>query len=122
MTVFQTPIIAIATAQGRSAIGVVRVSGPLLGPFVIDLLGKPLQNRFAQYLSLYDENEQVIDQIIAIHFYGPNSFTGEDILELQCHGGPAVIHEVLNRCLQVGKVFNLRLAKPGEFSERAFLY
>ena len=121
MNLHQTPIVAIATAQGRGAIGVVRVSGALLGPFVIALLGRSLQDRHAHYLSITDSNGKVIDQIIAILFYAPHSFTGEDVLELQCHGGPAVIQQILKHCLLVGEAFDIRLARPGEFSERAFL-
>jgi len=116
-----TPIVAIATAPGRGAIGVVRVSGPVLGPFVSALLKQSLQNRHAHYLSICATDGSVIDQIIAIHFHAPHSFTGEDVLELQCHGGIAVIQQILELCLTVGKGFDLRLARPGEFSERAFL-
>ncbi len=117
----QEPIVAIATAPGRGGIGVVRVSGPNLGPFVFSMLGRHLQPRHAHYLSFNDAQDQSIDQGIALFFKGPHSYTGEDVLELQGHGGPAVMRTLLNRCIEVGKAFNMRLANPGEFTLRAFL-
>lgn len=115
------PIVAIATAPGRGGIGVVRVSGPHLGPFIFKLLGKNLTPRHAHYLPFHDENAVAIDHGIALYFQTPNSYTGEDILELQGHGGPAVMQQLLRRCLAVGTEFDLRLADPGEFTQRAFL-
>lgn len=115
------PIVAIATAPGRGGIGVVRVSGPHLGPFIFKLLGKNLTPRHAHYLPFHDENAIAIDHGIALYFQTPNSYTGEDILELQGHGGPAVMQQLLRRCLAVGTEFDLRLADPGEFTQRAFL-
>lgn len=115
------PIVAIATAPGRGGIGVVRVSGPHLGPFIFKLLGKNLSPRHAHYLPFHDENAVAIDHGIALYFQNPNSYTGEDILELQGHGGPAVMQQLLRRCLAVGTEFDLRLADPGEFTQRAFL-
>lgn len=115
------PIVAIATAPGRGGIGVVRVSGPHLGPFIFKLLGKNLTPRHAHYLPFHDENAVAIDHGIALYFQNPNSYTGEDILELQGHGGPAVMQQLLRRCLAVGTEFDLRLADPGEFTQRAFL-
>ncbi len=115
------PIVAIATAPGRGGIGVVRVSGPSLGPFIFSLLGKNLSPRHAHYLSFPDENNLPIDQGLAIFFKHPHSYTGEDVLELQGHGGPAVLQQLLKRCLTVGETYGMRLATPGEFTQRAFL-
>jgi tRNA modification GTPase len=115
------PIVAIATAPGRGGIGVIRVSGPDLGPFIYALLGKNLIPRHATYLDFIDHNNQPIDQGIALFFKHPHSYTGEDVLELQGHGGPAVLQQLLKRCLSVGQTYQLRLATPGEFTQRAFL-
>jgi tRNA modification GTPase len=115
------PIAAIATAPGRGGIGIVRVSGPSLGPFIYALLGRNLSPRHATYGPFPDTNGKPIDQGIAIYFSSPNSYTGEDVLELQGHGGPAVLQALLKRCLHVGKAFGVRMAAPGEFTLRAFL-
>ncbi len=115
------PIVAIATAPGRGGIGVVRISGTTLGPFIYALLGRNLVPRHATYLDFIDQNKQVIDQGIAIFFKQPNSYTGEDVLELQGHGGPAVLQQLLKRCLILGTDYRMRLAIPGEFTQRAFL-
>lgn len=115
------PIVAIATAPGRGGIGIVRVSGPALGPFICALLGRQLTPRHATYGPFPDAAGKAIDQGIAIYFSSPNSYTGEDVLELQGHGGPAVLQTLLKRCLNVGKAFGLRMAAPGEFTLRAFL-
>lgn len=117
----QRPIVAIATAPGRGGIGVVRVSGPHLGPFIYALLGRTLEPRHATYCRFPDAAGDVIDQGIALYFVAPASYTGEDVLELQGHGGPAVLQQLLNRCLNVGANFNLKIASPGEFTLRAFL-
>ena len=114
-------IAAIATAPGRGGIGIVRVSGPSLGPFIYALLGRSLEPRHASYGSFPDAEGTAIDQGIAIFFSAPNSYTGEDVLELQGHGGPAVMQALLKRCLSAGADFGLRLAAPGEFTLRAFL-
>lgn len=121
MLVSQEPIAAIATAPGRGGIGVIRVSGPDLGPFIFSLLGENLSPRRAYYLPFKQADGVIIDQGIALYFKGPQSYTGEDVLELQGHGGPAVMRQLLNRCLEAGKPFKLRLAHPGEFTLRAFL-
>ena len=121
MLTTQEPIAAIATAPGRGGIGVVRVSGPNLGPFILALLGQILEPRRTFYLPFKDATGFTIDQGIALFFKGPHSYTGEDVLELQGHGGPAVMRQVLNRCLEAGKPFQLRLANPGEFTLRGFL-
>jgi tRNA modification GTPase len=119
----QDPIVAIATAPGRGAVGIVRVSGRDLSGFVTALLGRPLQPRHAHYLPFPDAQGQAIDQGLALHFPAPHSYTGEDVLELQAHGGPVVLQLLLARCLEVAATAlpRLRLAEPGEFTERAFL-
>jgi len=110
-------IAAIATAPGRSGIGVVRVSGPNLEALAQSLLGKVPAPRHAALCNFLDENEETIDHGIALYFPAPHSYTGEDVLELQGHGGPAVLQLLLRRCLTLGA----RLAEPGEFTKRAFL-
>jgi tRNA modification GTPase len=125
------PIAAIATAPGRGAVGIVRISGKGLGPWVEYLLGRVLRPREATYLPFNDAQGLPIDQGLALFFPGPHSFTGEDVLELQAHGGPVVLQLLLARCLEAGSEVNpatgrpylpsLRIAQPGEFSERAFL-
>lgn len=119
----QDPIAAIATAPGRGAVGIVRVSGRGLAPFVQGLLGRPLQPRQAHYLPFPDAAGRPIDQGLALFFPAPHSYTGEDVLELQAHGGPVVLQLLLARCLEAaqGLLPRLRLAEPGEFTERAFL-
>ncbi|GFM71651.1 tRNA modification GTPase MnmE [Pseudomonas cichorii] len=117
MNVPRETIAAIATAQGRGGVGIVRISGPLAGKAAQAIIGRTPKPRFAHYGPFEDETGQVIDEGIALYFPGPNSFTGEDVLELQGHGGPIVLDMLLQRCLQLGS----RLARPGEFSERAFL-
>jgi tRNA modification GTPase len=110
-------IAAIATAAGRSGIGVVRVSGPRLESLVRGIVGKTLAPRRAVLVNFLDARGEPIDQGVALFFPAPNSYTGEDVLELQGHGGPVVLHEILKRCLELGA----RVARPGEFTERAYL-
>lgn len=110
-------IAAIATAPGKGGIGVVRVSGSNLEVLCEGVLGKVPVPRLATYTSFKDGAGDILDQGIAIYFTAPNSYTGEDTLELQGHGGPAVLQLVLKRCLELGA----RLAQPGEFTQRAFL-
>ena len=110
-------IAAIATAPGRAAIGVVRVSGPNLEALAQSLLGKVPAPRHAALCDFLDENRETIDHGIALYFPAPHSYTGEEVLELQGHGGPAVMQLLLRRCLALGA----RLAEPGEFTKRAFL-
>jgi len=119
----QDPIAAIATAPRRGAVGIVRVSGRGLAPFVQGLLGRPLQPRQAHYLPFPDAAGRPIHQGLALFFPAPHSYTGEDVLELQAHGGPVVLQLLLARCLEAaqGLLPRLRLAEPGEFTERAFL-
>tara|TARA_B110000858_G_scaffold89247_1_gene103109 strand:- start:26134 stop:27549 length:1416 start_codon:yes stop_codon:yes gene_type:complete len=110
-------ICAIATAPGRSGVGVIRVSGPLSLIISEQMLGFIPTARHAHFCNFLDSAGQTIDQGIALFFSTPNSFTGEDVLELQGHGGMYVLKELLDRAVQLGA----RLASPGEFSERAFL-
>lgn len=116
-----TPIAAITTAPGRGGIGIVRLSGSNLKPFIQAFFGHELKARHAHYLPFKDVTGQAIDEGIALFFPGPNSYTGEDVLELQGHGGTAVLRRVLARCFEVGSLFGLRHATPGEFTQRAFL-
>ncbi len=118
---FQGPIAAIATAPGRGGIGVVRVSGPTLQPLVDVLFGRILTPRHAHFLPFTAADGSTIDEGLALFFPAPHSYTGEDVLELQGHGGPAVLKRVLQRCLEAGAAFDIRLAEPGEFTQRAFL-
>ncbi|MBU3576613.1 tRNA uridine-5-carboxymethylaminomethyl(34) synthesis GTPase MnmE [Polynucleobacter sp. UK-Kesae-W10] len=115
------PIIAVATAPGKAGVGVVRISGQDLGPIVRALFQKDLSPRQATLLSLRDGAGQLIDQLVAIYFVAPASFTGEDVLELQCHGGPQLLELVMKRCLELGKESGLVIAEPGEFTLRAYL-
>ena len=111
-------IAAIATAPGRGGIGVVRVSGPGLRSILPALIGnKTIGPRQAVYTEFLDAAGEAIDRGLALYFPGPNSYTGEDVVELQGHGGPVVLNRVLQRCLQLGA----RIAEPGEFTKRAFL-
>ena len=111
------PIAAIATAQGRGGVGVIRISGTNLLPFILGIIGAPLTPRHATYSTFLDAAGEVLDQGIALYFPAPHSYTGEDVLELQGHGGPAILQLVLQRCLGLGA----RLAEPGEFTLRAYL-
>jgi tRNA modification GTPase len=115
------PIAAIATAAGRGAVGIVRVSARSVQPIVDAVCGRALKPREATYLPFLDAQGQPIDQGLAIHFPAPNSYTGEDVLELQAHGGPVVLQLLLARCLEAGAAMGLRVAQPGEFTQRAFL-
>jgi tRNA modification GTPase len=115
------PIVAVATAAGRGAVGIVRASGRDLAPLIQSLCGRMLQPRHATYLPFLDADGQAIDRGLAIHFAAPHSYTGEDVLELQAHGGPVVLQLLLARCLQAGAAMRLRLAEPGEFTQRAYL-
>ncbi|MCB1944837.1 MAG: tRNA uridine-5-carboxymethylaminomethyl(34) synthesis GTPase MnmE [Thauera sp.] len=110
-------IAAIATAPGRGGIGVVRVSGAGLGAFALALCGRAPRPRTAHFTRFLDEHERPIDEGVLLYFAAPASFTGEDVIELQGHGGPVVMQMLLERCLQLGA----RLAEPGEFTRRAFL-
>lgn len=119
MTMSQSnTIVAQATPPGRGGVGILRVSGRQAKEVAMALLGKLPKPRYADYLPFKDTDGSVLDQGIALYFPGPNSFTGEDVLELQGHGGPVILDLLLKRILQMPEV---RIARPGEFSERAFL-
>jgi tRNA modification GTPase len=125
------PIIAIATAAGRGAVGIVRISGGNIQALTHALCGRSIKPRHASYLPFADVNGQVIDQGLALYFPAPNSYTGEDVLELQAHGGPVVLQLLMARCLEAAaeiepqtgqlRLPGLRVAQPGEFTQRAFL-
>lgn len=110
-------IAAIATPPGRGGVGIIRISGPMAKSIAEKILHKIPQPRFAEYLPFLDEKNEVIDAGLALYFVAPHSFTGEDIVELQGHGGPVVMDLLLQRVIDLGA----RIAQPGEFSERAFL-
>ena len=124
------PIAAIATAPGRGAVGIVRVSGRGLDSLAQALTGRRLKPREASYGAFRDADGSPIDHGLALFFPSPHSFTGEDVLELQAHGGPVVLQLLLARCLAAGaeadpgtgqpRLPGLRVARPGEFTERAF--
>jgi tRNA modification GTPase len=125
------PIVAIATASGRGAVGIVRVSGRRLDALIDALCGRPLAPRMATYGALRAADGSEIDRGLALHFPAPYSYTGESVLELQVHGGPVLLQLLLGRCLEAAAETNpgtnfarlpgLRLAEPGEFTQRAFL-
>jgi len=147
----QSPIVAVATAPGRGAVGIVRVSGRGLMPLARALCARTLQPRVAHYGPFLDARGEAIDHGLALFFPGPHSYTGEDVLELQGHGGPVVMQLLLARCLEAAaeldasqdpehvdaaaavvdaatprshpraRLPGLRLAEPGEFTQRAFL-
>ena len=110
-------IAAIATPSGRGGVGIIRVSGPKVVDMAQQILGTLPQPFKASHRLFKDKQQQTLDDGIALYFPGPNSFTGEDVLELQGHGGHIVMDMLMERCLELGA----RVAKPGEFSERAFL-
>ena len=111
-------IAALATAPGRAGVGIIRISGPDTKAVAQAILHRIPKTRYAEYLPFFDNNKQILDQGIALYFPGPNSFTGEDVLELQGHGGPVLLDMLLKQVLALP---NVRIARPGEFSERAFL-
>ena len=110
-------IAAIATAPGAGGVGIVRLSGPKSLAIAQTLAARELVPRTAHYVRFRDEHDETIDDGIALYFAAPASYTGEDVVELQAHGSPAVLHELVARCVALGA----RRARPGEFSERAFL-
>jgi tRNA modification GTPase len=117
MAGFSDTIAAIATSAGRAGIGVVRISGMQLAPLAIKLTGRQLVDRFATLCTFLDRGGAPIDRGIAIYFAAPHSYTGEDVIELQGHGGSVVLQLLLQRCMEMGA----RHARPGEFTQRAFL-
>jgi len=125
------PIIAISTAPGKGAVGIVRISGLDLTAFVAVLAKTKIEERIVKFVKLKDFQNELIDEVLLIFFKSPNSYTGEDILEIQGHGGPIVLQRIIKHCISVAKSIssetqkerlpNLRIAKPGEYSERAYL-
>ena len=127
------PIIAISTAPGKGAVGIIRISGQNLNPFIAVLTQKTIEDRVATFLKLKDDSNQLIDEVVVIFFKAPNSYTGEDVLEIQGHGGPIVLQRIIKHCLTSSRKASslnnidhpvlpyLRIANPGEYSERAFL-
>lgn len=111
-------IVAQATPPGKGGVGIVRVSGPAATEVAQRMIGHCPKTRYAEYTRFKDQAGTVLDEGIALFFKGPNSFTGEDVLELQGHGGPVVIDMIIREILTLK---NLRMARPGEFSERAFM-
>ena len=110
-------IAAVATARGNGPVGIIRLSGPDSLAIALALSGSELTPRYAHYRSFLDNEGQTIDSGLAIFFPGPNSFTGEDVVEIQGHGGHIVLQTLLSRCIDLGA----RQARPGEFSERSFI-
>ena len=124
------PIVAVATAAGRGAVGIVRVSGAALEGLIGAVCGRVLTPRVATYLPFLAADGSALDQGLALYFPAPHSYTGESVLELQAHGGPVLLQLLLARCLEAAaeagadgrpRLPALRLAGPGEFTERAFL-
>lgn len=110
-------IAAIATATGRGGVGIIRLSGSRALEIGQSINGRKLRPRYATFSTYSDRADRVLDQGITLYFPGPASFTGEDVVELQAHGGPVILDMLLRECCQLGA----RLARPGEFSERAYL-
>ncbi|MFO1258154.1 MAG: tRNA uridine-5-carboxymethylaminomethyl(34) synthesis GTPase MnmE [Gammaproteobacteria bacterium] len=113
----QETIVAVATASGKGGVGIVRLSGPLAAEICERVIGCLPKPRFAHYAAFQDIDKTPIDFGLTLYFKGPHSFTGEDVVEFQGHGGPIVLDQMVQRCIALGA----RLARPGEFSERAFL-
>ncbi|XRX43118.1 MAG: tRNA uridine-5-carboxymethylaminomethyl(34) synthesis GTPase MnmE [Buchnera aphidicola (Tetraneura sorini)] len=116
--IFDETIVAQATPKGRSGVGIIRISGPHTKEVAMLVLKKIPLVRYATFSSFFDCNGKILDKGIAIFFTSPNSFTGEDVLELQGHGSPFVLDLLIKNILLIP---NLRVAHPGEFSQRAFL-
>jgi len=110
-------IVAIATAKAPAGIGIIRLSGPKSLAIAETILQKKIRPRLATYGRFQEHNEEIIDDGIALYFVAPNSYTGEDVVELQAHGNPYLLAQIQRRCMQLGA----RQARPGEFTERAFL-
>ena len=130
LSAWADPIVAVATAPGRGAVGIVRISGKGLQRWSQALLGRELVPRMATLTPVGDSQGHLIDQVIALWFPAPHSYTGEDVLELQGHGGAVVMQMLIRRCLDVAHAMpshgddhapRMRLARPGEFTERAYL-
>ena len=110
-------IFALSSGHGKSGVAVIRISGEKLSDIFERFINKPnISPRHAYFINLFDNAGEIIDQCLAIYFPGPNSFTGEDVIELHTHGAPAVI----NKMFDYLSTLNMRMATPGEFSRRAF--
>ena len=121
-----SPIIAVATPPGKGAVGIVRISGKNLRAFANTLCRQSLEPRRAYLTDIHDDQGQTVDQVLALFFPAPHSYTGEDVLELQGHGGPVVLSMLVEHCLALSRrqdtgLAGLRLAQPGEFTQRAYL-
>ena len=130
LSAWADPIVAVATAPGRGAVGIVRISGKGLQSWAQVLLRRDLVPRMATLTAVDDNQGHRIDQVLALWFPAPHSYTGEDVLELQGHGGAVVMQMLIQRCLETahampidasGQAARMRLARPGEFTERAYL-
>jgi len=111
-------IVAIASANGYAGVGIIRISGYNLGSIIKSLTRKTdFKPRYCNYCNIYDEDNSILDSAIVIYFVAPNSFTGEEVVEIQCHGSPILLNLVLQRCISLG----CRMAEAGEFSKRAYL-
>lgn len=110
-------IAAVATPAGHGGIGVIRISGPTARKILFELTHKEITHKEIQFTSFFNHKQQILDQGLALYFHGPQSFTGEDVVEIHGHGGAVVLQSLLSEIIDQGA----RLAKPGEFSERAFL-
>ncbi len=110
-------ICAIATPRGVGGVGIIRVSGPLVKTVATSISGEIPKARYAHFSTFHKKNKEVIDQGISLFFPAPKSFTGEDVIEFQAHGGPIILDQIMQEVLACGA----RIARPGEFSERAFL-
>ncbi len=117
----KNPIAAIATPSGVGGVGIVRISGANLEELATQFLGVTPRPRYAHYFVLRDAKDDQIDQALLIYFQSPASFTGEDVIEIHCHGGPRITQAVLNRALEVGRGYGMVAAGPGDFSLRAYL-
>ncbi len=117
LSLHQDTIAAVATAPGIGGVAIIRISGPLASAISMKICQTPLKPRYATFVPFLNTEGELLDRGVALYFPGPNSFTGEDVVELQGHGGPVVVDLLLNTVLEQGA----RMAHPGEFSERAFL-
>lgn len=109
-------IFALSSGGGKSGVAVVRISGANLRPVADKMAGRAVTSRMAHLANLRDDNNQLIDQALILYFPAPHSFTGEDVIEIHCHGAPAVIRKIFDYLATQ----NMRMATPGEFSRRAF--
>lgn len=124
MNFYSHPIIAISTPLGYSGIGIIRISGDNIWYIINKICNKNKKNikpRYAINTNIKDIKGNIIDNVIIIYFKSPNSYTGENLLEIHCHGNPIILKKIFSNCLKIGKNINLKIAKKGEFTQRAFL-